>query len=532
MGKIKKIIETDLVGGSLRDDVYPVTSTKAVYDTKNRGLEDLLKWGGVINLTEKYGPAGDSFLTSPFGRLIQKVPLEERVPGFLGSYKDIAQWKLVRYNGISVEDTYWNNTANWSEVITSSGGGSEDLSDGMGSDPNATINQKALSELLAQIPRWHNVIFPEISWFDNSSEKMASYDTLIYVNTLVRRVIREIAYIGDISFVNSINLTDLRIITDEGGESSLASMTIYAKIVVEHGKNLTGTNTFTLSNKTIVPSFSNTKDVIIYTLSGGDDINVQMKIAFSIFDLKTILLDNSRSFDMTTISIQPFVINPFAIANEVNYPNIAGKGPSTGISEADSIKILEEVYSEFVKEGNLFLNSNIKYTYNPLFIDRIIPKVTETPPIHHKLICSQFEYMIKTILMPNVQGSSLPFLTAILTSFQAHVGEVESDFFGCVRFTARIEAYLDGKGTVIYETISPVDIDVRPANLQSNSFITLNVMNGSGTPELPEVIKLRVSKAALALLSNPNYSEHNFSEMSLSMYANPIKLDPYYLWQE
>lgn len=532
MGKIKKIIETDLVGGSLRDDVYPVTSTKAVYDTKNRGLEDLLKWGGVINLTEKYGPSKDSFLTSPFGKLIQKVPLEERVLGFLGSYKDIAQWKLVRYNGISVENTYWNDTANWSEVITSSGGGSKNLSDGMGSDPNVTINQKAFSEMLAQIPRWHNVIFPEISWFDDSSEKMASYDTLIYANTLVRRVIREIAYIGDILFVNSINLTDLRIITYEGDESSLASMTIYAKIVVEHGKNLTGTSTFTLSNKTIVPSFSNTKDVIIYTLSGGDDINVQMKIAFSIFDLKTILLDNSRSFDMTTISIQPFVINPLAIANEVNYPNIAGKGTSIGISEADSTKILNKVFSEYVKGENLFLNSSIKYTYNPLFIDRIIPKVIETPPIYHELICSQFEYVIKTILMPNVQGSSLPFFTTTLKEFNASVGVVESDYFGCVRFTARIEAYLEGSGTMIYETDSPIDIDVRPANLQSNSFITLSLQNGSGSLSAPNAIKLKVSKVALALLSNPNYSEYSFQNIIMSNYVNPVNIDPHYLWQE
>lgn len=42
MGKIKKILENELVGGTQTTDVYPVTSIKAVYDENNERLDTLL----------------------------------------------------------------------------------------------------------------------------------------------------------------------------------------------------------------------------------------------------------------------------------------------------------------------------------------------------------------------------------------------------------------------------------------------------------------------------------------------------------
>lgn len=43
MGKIKKILENELIGGTQNTDVYPVTSTKAVYDENNVRLDTILK---------------------------------------------------------------------------------------------------------------------------------------------------------------------------------------------------------------------------------------------------------------------------------------------------------------------------------------------------------------------------------------------------------------------------------------------------------------------------------------------------------
>lgn len=42
MGKIKKILENELVGGTQRIDIYPVTSTKAVYSEDNERLDNVL----------------------------------------------------------------------------------------------------------------------------------------------------------------------------------------------------------------------------------------------------------------------------------------------------------------------------------------------------------------------------------------------------------------------------------------------------------------------------------------------------------
>lgn len=43
MGKIKKILENELVGGTQSTEIYPITSTKAVFNTANESLDKILK---------------------------------------------------------------------------------------------------------------------------------------------------------------------------------------------------------------------------------------------------------------------------------------------------------------------------------------------------------------------------------------------------------------------------------------------------------------------------------------------------------
>lgn len=43
MGKIKKILENELIGGTQNTDVYPITSTRAVYDENNERLDNIIK---------------------------------------------------------------------------------------------------------------------------------------------------------------------------------------------------------------------------------------------------------------------------------------------------------------------------------------------------------------------------------------------------------------------------------------------------------------------------------------------------------
>ena len=52
-GKIKKLLENELVGGTQTTDVYPVTSTKAVYDENNERLDNIInKLDNTINKIE------------------------------------------------------------------------------------------------------------------------------------------------------------------------------------------------------------------------------------------------------------------------------------------------------------------------------------------------------------------------------------------------------------------------------------------------------------------------------------------------
>lgn len=65
MGKIKKILENELVGGTQSTDVYPVTSTKAVYNEDNENLDSILnsiteKLDTKVNTSDIVQQTGDS----------------------------------------------------------------------------------------------------------------------------------------------------------------------------------------------------------------------------------------------------------------------------------------------------------------------------------------------------------------------------------------------------------------------------------------------------------------------------------------
>lgn len=58
MGKIKKILENELIGGTQNTDVYPVTSTKAVYNEDNKNLDSILNT--KVNTSDIVQQTGDS----------------------------------------------------------------------------------------------------------------------------------------------------------------------------------------------------------------------------------------------------------------------------------------------------------------------------------------------------------------------------------------------------------------------------------------------------------------------------------------
>lgn len=71
MGKIKKILENELVGGTQSTDVYPVTSTQAVYDENNRRLSDFVfDKNNVVNDLTTGG--ADKALSAEMGKELGK----------------------------------------------------------------------------------------------------------------------------------------------------------------------------------------------------------------------------------------------------------------------------------------------------------------------------------------------------------------------------------------------------------------------------------------------------------------------------
>ena len=85
MGKIKKILENELVGSTQTTDVYPITSIKAVYDEKSEGLNHILDRNTIVNISTNYNSEHIAEVLTKEDCIV-KVPEENRVLGFQGKY--------------------------------------------------------------------------------------------------------------------------------------------------------------------------------------------------------------------------------------------------------------------------------------------------------------------------------------------------------------------------------------------------------------------------------------------------------------
>ena len=113
MGKIKKILENELVGGTQTTDVYPVTSTKAVYDENNERLDNIL--GG---LRDKIG------ILKNAGYLYAGIATIDTNPGTPNAkvfYIANGKGTYTNFGGIEVTEDdvvvlYWDSS--WHKVST------------------------------------------------------------------------------------------------------------------------------------------------------------------------------------------------------------------------------------------------------------------------------------------------------------------------------------------------------------------------------------------------------------------------------
>ena len=117
MGKIKKILENELVGGTQSTDVYPVTSVKAVYDENNERLDHILNRRGVVNVSTNYNDDHIAEVLT-LEQAIAKVPSSDRVLGFQGNVLTADGWITYKFIGTSI--TQWSDTQYWAMVTDSS----------------------------------------------------------------------------------------------------------------------------------------------------------------------------------------------------------------------------------------------------------------------------------------------------------------------------------------------------------------------------------------------------------------------------
>lgn len=115
MGKIKKILENELVGGTQSTDVYPVTSVKAVYDEDNERLDHILNRRGVVNISTNYNDDHIAEVLT-LSQALSKVPSDDRTLGFLGTFLTDEGWILYQFIGDSVAN--WTDSSLWSAIAT------------------------------------------------------------------------------------------------------------------------------------------------------------------------------------------------------------------------------------------------------------------------------------------------------------------------------------------------------------------------------------------------------------------------------
>ncbi len=117
MGKIKKLLENELIGGTQDTDIYPVTSTKAVYNSKNEDLDKVVHdIANIINI-DTIAPISGRYYTSSEAR--NAVPTEYRSIGLIITYKVDSESSITeQFTGTATTD--WSNGNNWTIINTDS----------------------------------------------------------------------------------------------------------------------------------------------------------------------------------------------------------------------------------------------------------------------------------------------------------------------------------------------------------------------------------------------------------------------------
>lgn len=173
MGVIRKLKDKELVGGTQDEEVYPVTSTRSVYNSYNKTLDQLLALNLPINISAKYsGNSANSATAYSLQGAISAVPLYDRRIGFVGTFlsKDLTpnKWVTIQYNGVSVDSSAWINPDNWVQMLSEL-----DIVQSSGNSEDKVMSQKAVKKFVEEYNSSEVVydlyLFDSLSFGDNVS---------------------------------------------------------------------------------------------------------------------------------------------------------------------------------------------------------------------------------------------------------------------------------------------------------------------------------------------------------------------------
>ena len=142
MGKIKKILENELVGGKQTIDVYPVTSVKAVYGENNERLDHILTRRGMVNVSTNYNDDHIAEVLT-LSQAMAKVPSSDRVLGFTMTFLSSDGWKTYQFTGNSISN--WSDTTKWDSVLYSS-----KVLQELGNSKTAPVSQKVVRDAVSK----------------------------------------------------------------------------------------------------------------------------------------------------------------------------------------------------------------------------------------------------------------------------------------------------------------------------------------------------------------------------------------------
>lgn len=207
MGKIKKILETELVGGTQSTDVYPVTSTKAVYDTNNKVLDDYIQhlkktstFAGIATPTTNPGtPDGPVFY----------IAGEGTYANFSNIVIEAGQLGILKWNGT------------WSKEVLEIGAGG-----GSGGGEGGVVDTAAITKIV-------NDTIKNVSWWGQKINNN-KVDGNIVITKGSHSFTIELDDNGNLKFNGNVyatgGITALGVGTTSGGGSSASLGTLLTKL--------------------------------------------------------------------------------------------------------------------------------------------------------------------------------------------------------------------------------------------------------------------------------------------------------------